>query len=131
MIQYLRPPCSNSSSGSSALKYVSTYDESSPRLLTQAPTMGRNRPDNGRLRPVKFAVVVNHSFRPASSASSFCERAAPPRILASVEFAYADSLVSSGSDCAAAMQAIDNRIKPPENLVNALHMASHHNQLSV
>jgi hypothetical protein len=41
MIQKRLPPCSNSSSGSSPLKYMSAIEESSPRLLSQAPMMGR------------------------------------------------------------------------------------------
>jgi hypothetical protein len=46
---------------------------------------GRYRLDGVRFWPVKVAVVLYHCPDGASSASSFCDRGAPPMILASVD----------------------------------------------
>src|SRR5689334_24860610 len=61
---------------------------------------GRKRLDGCRFWPVNEAVVEYHCPGAASSASSFCERAVPPRIFASVEGVYAASSVSLAPDCA-------------------------------
>ena len=64
---------------------MSTRSAGRPRLPTQELMSGRKRLDGWRFWPVNVAVVVYHWPGGASSASSFCERAAPPRILASVD----------------------------------------------
>src|SRR5688572_27901435 len=93
--QYFLPPCSNCSSGRSPLKCISTTSADSPRLLAHELMIGRKRPEGCRFCPVNVAVVVYQAPGGASSASSFCERAAPPKILASVAGAYADSSTSA------------------------------------
>src|SRR5262245_25199064 len=102
MTQYFLPACSNCSSGKSPPKYISTTSDVSPRLPTQELMSGRKRLDGCRFWPVNAAVVEYHCPGAASSASSFCERAAPPRIFASVEGVYAASSVSLAPDCALA-----------------------------
>ena len=101
MTQYFLPACSNCSSGRSPPKYMSTDRAAWPRLLSQELMSGRKRPDGWRFWPVKVAVVVYHCPGAASSASSFCERAAPPMILASVAGAYAALIGIAGAGACA------------------------------